>query len=382
MTGAGRTQDGRFEGVDPRAFYGGRVGRSTERGRSRGVTTCLVTLLVALTLPCCFAMAGRPQVSASSGGGGFVLRDRTPPFRFFAPDSPWNKSLSPDAPLDPLSGPIMARFRKRVRRETRAETGPNIETTRWSVPIYTVPRDEPTVRVAQSNPKSFSPTLQSAWDEVPLPADAEPAGGTDEHLVVWQPGTNRLWEFWRLRREAGGWAASWGGAMRNVSKNWGFYGPGAWPGATYAWGGSASSLSLAGGVVTFEDMSKGTINHALALVIPGVREGVYSLPARRTDGEVPSRLALPEGAHLRLDPRLDLASLGLPPFTLMLARAAQRYGIFIRSKSGQVGFLAQDPPTLADPYEGPQGYFEGWTQGELAAAFPWKHLQLLPMRLR
>jgi hypothetical protein len=141
-------------------------------------------------------------------------------------------------------------------------------------------------------------------------------------------------------------------------------------------------LSIAGGLITLEDLEKGVINHALAMGIPEVRAGVYASPAQRTDGKSSSPLSLPEGAHLRLDPNLDLAALHLPRLTLMIAEAAQRYGIVVRDYTANVSFYAQDPtPTGTNPYAGPHGYFEGKTPAQLLASFPWSYLQLLKMEL-
>jgi hypothetical protein len=300
------------------------------------------------------------------------------PFRFFSPTSFWNEALPSDAPLDPSSTAVVQAFDEEVAAE-ESDGGPNIDTARWSVPIYTVPADEPTVRVKLLN---ASKPLQAAWNAVPLPSDAQPAAGTDKHLVVWQPSTDRLWEFWHLEHTAAGWQAPWGGAMQNVSSNPGAYGPGAWPGADTGWGGSASSLSLAGGLITLEDLEMGEINHALAMGIPNVRAGVYASPAERDDGVSTNPLSLPEGAHLRLDPNLNLTALHLPPFTLMLAEAAQRYGILVRSRAANIVLYAQDPtPTGTEPYTGPGGYFEGKYPDQLLASFPWSHLQLLKMSL-
>jgi hypothetical protein len=126
----------------------------------------------------------------------------------------------------------------------------------------------------------------------------------------------------------------------------------------------------------------GQINHALAMALPDVRVGVYASPAQRTDGVDTEPLALPEGAHLRLDPNLDLASLHLPRLTLMLAEAAQRYGIVVRDYAANVTFYGQDPtPTGTNPYTGPNGYFEGESPSQLLITFPWSHLQLLKMEL-
>jgi hypothetical protein len=308
--------------------------------------------------------------------------ESTSPFRFFSPSSFWNDESSATAPLDPSSSAVMSAFDEEIAREEEAGRGPaNIVTTAWSVPIYTVPADQPTVKVTLENTSQTS-TLQEAWDAVPLPPNAQPATGTDKHLLVWQPSSDQLWEFWHLEHTSIGWQASWGGAMQNVSSNPGVYGAEAWPGATTSWGASASSLSIAGGLITLEDLEKGQINHALAIGIPNVRAGVYASPAQRTDGISTNPLSLPEGAHLRLDPNLNLAAMHLPRLTLMIAEAAQRYGIFVRDGAANMSFYAQDPtPTGANPYAGPHGYFEGKGSSQPLDSFPWSHLQLLKMEL-
>jgi hypothetical protein len=263
---------------------------------------------------------------------------------------------------------------------TGASPHATIDTISYSVPIYTVPANQPTIPVLLTN--KDRPALSAAWSKVPLPANAQPAIGTDSELVVWQPSTDRMWEFWRLTHATGAWSASWGGAIQDVSKNPGVYGPEAWPGARPWWGATASSLALAGGLITLEDLQQNQINHALALSVPNVRATSCTPPAQRTDGDSNSPLSLPEGAHLRLDPHLALSTLHLPPTTLLIAQAAQRYGIYIRDESPNVGFYAQDPtPTATNPYTGPTGYFQGNTPSQLLQNFPWNHLQLLKMNL-
>ncbi len=227
------------------------------------------------------------------------------PFRFFSPASFWNTALSAEAALDPGSTAIVDHFLAEIETERSAGEDPTLNTRRWSVPLYTVPPDQPTVQVEHNN-GGTSRSLSAAWTAVPLPPEAEPAAGSDRHLVVWQPSTDKLWEFWHLSHEGGVWSAPWGGAMEHVSTSEGVYGPSSWPGATTQWGATASSLSLAGGLITLEDLEHGKIEHALAIGIPDVRAGVYSLPAQRTDGKTNDPLALPEGARLRLDPELDL----------------------------------------------------------------------------
>jgi hypothetical protein len=337
----------------------------------------------------CGAVVGCGSTRATNRGAEAFAEDAAlatgkAPFRFFAPTSFWNEPVPADAPLDPSSASVVGAFDEEVAAEEASTGGPTINTTEWSVPIYTVPADQPTVQVeleAHAAGPSAS-ALRSAWSAVPLPPDAQPAAGTDGHLAVWQPSTDRLWEFWRLVHGTEGWYATWGGALQNVSSSQGVYGPEAWPGATSSWGGWASALSLAGGLISLEDLELGQINHALIIAIPNVRAGVYSSPARNDDGTSTNPLSLPEGAHLRLDPSLNLATLHLPRPTLMIAEAAQRYGIYVAAKGVNIAFFGQDPSsTGTNPYTGPDGYFAGKTAPQLLASFPWNHLQLLKMEL-
>jgi hypothetical protein len=320
------------------------------------------------------------QPPSSEPPGGPPAAPGEAPFRFFSPSSFWN-TAAVDTPLDPESAALSAAFAAEIGHELQVGNGPWINTTDYSVPIYTVPAGQPTVPVQLSSPFS-APALQAAWSEVPIPPGARPSDGTDQTLVVWQPSSDRLWEFWRLAESGDGWKAAWGGAMQGVSSGQGVYGPDVWPGAKPWWGSSASSLSIAGGLITLEDLQRGQIDHALAMAIPDVRAGAYAAPAQRSDGASTSPLSLPEGAHLRLDPGLDLAALHLPRMTLMIAEAAQRYGIFVRDRARVTHFFAQDPsPTEANPYAGPAGYFEGRSPAQLLSRFPWDRLQLLRMEL-
>ena len=188
-----------------------------------------------------------------------------------------------------------------------------------------------------------------------------------------------MWEFFEMRHQAHGWEAEWGGAMQHVSTNPGVYGPNAWPGAKNWWGVTASSLPYVGGAMTMSQLASGHIDHALAMAVPNVRRATYTSPARRDDGNSPDPNSIPEGARLRLDPKLNLASLHLPPLMRMMAEAAQRYGIMVRDYSPNIAFIAQDPNgTGSDPLT---KLYQGLYPSQLLASFPWRHLQVVKMDL-
>jgi hypothetical protein len=292
--------------------------------------------------------------------------------RFFARSSVWNAPLPSGAPEPANAAELTAALQAMVQEEVAGKWGPWISTTGYSTPIYTVSSSQPEVKVRLDN---TDPALQRAFDAVPLPANARPANGSDAQLTVWQPSTERLWEFWRLERVAGGWQAHWGGAMRHVSRNPGVFTARAWPGAKSDWGATGTSLPLVAGLITLEDLSRGRIEHALALGLPRLERGVVLWPAQRTDGGFEGPGAIPAGARFRLDPSLDLSQLSLPPLVRMIAEAAQHYGMVVRDTSGVVDFYGEDPtPTGSDPYIQLFGNEFPWQQ---LAKFPWDRLRAI-----
>jgi hypothetical protein len=301
--------------------------------------------------------------------------------RFFAPGSVWNARLPEDAPLDPRSSVLARALAQEAKRELAALNGPYLA-TKGGVPVYTVPRRARKVKVRLDVGWDYQTSLTETFAAgVPIPRNARPADNPDRSMVVWQPSTDRMWEFFMLRKASDGWHARWGGAMRRVSRSDGRYQASSWPGASGRWGATATSLPLVAGLILTSELRSGHIGHALALSVGRARQGVYSWPAQRTDGLDPSPRAIPEGARFRLDPRLDLSKLKMPPITRALALAAQRHGIIVNNQTGQgLSLWAEDPTRFG--INARAAYFGGMYPVQFLRSFPWDHLQLLKMRLR
>lgn len=335
--------------------------RADRRTRVRlAGAACVIALLVGVA-----ALFG---AGGTETGRGRVLAPVLPPATPlpFAPTSVWNAPTPASAPVDPRSPGYIGE----VLRQLRA-TSPYINTTRYSTPVYTVPRSQPRVPVALDQPL---PRLQQAFAEVPIPPGARPAEGTDAHMTVWQPSTDTLWEFYKLQRSRGRWSARWGGRIVRVSRSPGYY-----SGVERDHGATATSLSLLGGLMTIDELRAGRIDHALAIAVPYARRGVRRWPAQRSDGSVDAPSAIPEGTRLRLDPRVDVDTLTGPPILRTMARAAQRYGMVVRDQSAGVTFYGEDPGRLAiNPYSGPTGFFGGqYPNNLLRQYFPWERLQVI-----
>lgn len=277
----------------------------------------------------------------------------------FSPSSAWSARLSDSAPLAPGSAGLVAELRRQAERPG----GLWINTDAYSVPVYTVGPDQPTVRVIADD---GHPPLVEMWAQVPLPPDAVPAAGSDGHLVVHQPSTDTLWEFWALRREADGWHARWGGRMDDVSRNPGYF--------AAPYGATATGLALLGGLIRADEMAAGVIPHALAVGIPDVKQGEFVWPAQRGDGTSWSPEAIPEGTRFRLNPHLDLGTLGLTPAARAIAQALQDYGLIVRDRAGAVVLYGEDPrPLGGDPWP---GLLNEWPD-KLLATLPWAELQVV-----
>jgi hypothetical protein len=331
-----------------------------EAGTPRRVRLRLALLILALVAAAAF---GAGCVSGSSTSSGRPPA-RSTDARFFSPSSVWNRRLPARTPIAPDSRALVTGLHRQVR-----SAGPWIATSNFSVPIVRVGARQKRVRVKLDT--SYAP-LQRDFASVPVPRTARPAPGSDHHLVVWQPATDTMWEFWLMQRKGDGWHTRWGAKLRHVSRSAGIN--------ASPVGATASGLPLVGGLMTLDELRRGRIDHALAVAIPSTRSGVAAWPATRTDGQDPSRSAIPEGTRFRLDPRVDVARLGLPPAAQAMALAAQRYGIIVRDKAGAVVFYGEEPPRSK-----PRAYhavFHGAFPDKLLARFPWDRLQVVRSRVR
>jgi hypothetical protein len=383
-------------GIKPPTFrlHGFRARRRTALGVSAA--------LLALGAPGPAASAAPVSAQIASVPGKPVVG------RLFAPNSVWNQPIPAKARIDRASRRLVANLASQAEYELAHGYGPFVQTYTYTTPVYVVGPHQHTAKVAiDTDQKTLWVTsLQGASNRVPIPRRAEASAGTTSQTTIYQPSTNRLWEYWHFHHEPDGWHARWGGAIDDVSDSPGYYTTSAWNGALSVWGASATSLPLVAGTMTLAELRAGHIDHALAITIPHARAGVVAWPAQRTDGTGGS-IELPEGAHLRLNPRLNIPAMHLPKIVEMIALAAQRYGIIVRDQSfADIGFFAEDPTqyrakpyTASDPYYGqridadgspdrtngrpnPNALFDGMWPSEFFRYFPWRSLQVLKMSLR
>jgi len=303
-----------------------------------------------------------------SGSRGVAGETSQLPQRWFAASSFWNRPLSATASLDRRSADWVAHLAAKVDANDSW-----INTTSYSVPIYTVPASQPRVPVKIDWPTA---TYGDQFRSVPVPPELIPATGDDARVAIWQPSSDTLWEFWQMRRGArdnGAWHANTAGRIENVSTSGGLFEEHA-PGDPY--GAAATMIPTVPGLITPEELRRGRIEHVVSLAIPHpLHSAWWSWPAQRSDGDSNDPADVPEGARFRLPAGLDLAQLRLPRAAAIIARAVQKYGLVVTDRSTVVHFYAQDPLNLgANPYP---VLFGGARPDQLLARFPWRSLQAL-----
>jgi len=383
--------------------------------------------------------------------------------RCYFPASFFCQELSPKVPLDPQSPAMVQELRNMAfgvppstsfdcrhavmtqpTYWTQAEkencqkvvTPAGLAYDAYAPMLYTVSQGQPLVPVTLD---INNPNLKAAFAAgVPIPAEAQPAGGTDGQLIIYQPSSDTMWEFWRAAKDAqGAWHASWGGVIRNVSQNPGHYedildhgrtscvrpdskskAPAIAAGAVvewiacvltrsaetnsqsetpsdsdylqhHTWGGPASSIPNLPGLITVEQLRSGVIGHALGFSTWSNKVGSWVYPAQRTDGkcrgpQLQYCSSIPQGARFRLDPSFDVGKIK-HPITRMIAQALQDYGMVLYdSTGGGTGFYMEGwrgHPDWTDPYYGSNGLFLSDPRQIQPTLFlrelPWERLQMI-----
>lgn len=153
---------------------------------------------------------------------------------------------------------------------------------------------------------------------MPIPLDAPREDNTDKHVLVVQQGTCKLFELWLASRNTatGGWAAGTGAIwdMRSNATR-----PPNWTSA------DAAGLPILPGLLRFEEVASGRINHALRMLV-GSSRNAYIAPATHQVG-VADPLLFPMGARLRLRADFDIS--GMTGQSRVIAQALKDFGLIV-----------------------------------------------------
>lgn len=297
----------------------------------------------------------------------------------FAPDNAWTLRADTATELASDSSAQVANLVRQVKDSVGNRA--HINTIDHATTIVTAPPGTPRTTLGLNSWCAGKDSYmeyyrgQKVFMDVPIPTDMVAPTGVDKELTVYDPQSDQLWDFWGVEKTSTGWAACAGGRIDKVSQNRGMFQP------TY--GASASGLAIVGGSITLKDVERGSIDHALVL---NVRETAGwqnpTWPAVFGDGKSgPASYGdLRQGQRLRLDPSVDVDSLGLNRMGTMIARAAQKYGFIVCDTSGTVNIPTESGRALLTTTgQNPWDTHLGGPEWEVLPSFPWDKLQALPL---
>ena len=276
----------------------------------------------------------------------------------FAEDSPWRTPIPADARPDP-NGPAV------VATLTRGN-GAYAGLYEFGIPVYVARPDSPRFTVVCTGGQQWGRCPLDGV-EVPIPLESRPHPGSDGAMVVVDEQDRKVYEFWRARPEGDRWQTDFGAVSDLDGPGWG----------SEATGSGASRL---GGVVRVSEIATGAIPHALALQSDRVCAGRFRAPAVKTDGDATGPDCVPEGARVRLDPTLDLATLpALTPAERAVARALQSYGGYVVDRGSAPLSVSFEMAHEAGPDDIGAVYRQAglrWDYDNLPG-IPWNRLQVL-----
>jgi hypothetical protein len=152
----------------------------------------------------------------------------------------------------------------------------------------------------------------------PIPKHPKIERGSDAHMLIVDRGHCRLYELFAAHKTASGWHAG-SGATWDLRSN--HLRPAGWTSA------DAAGLPILPGLVRWNEVRKGVIDHALRVTMPETCKG-FIYPARHQAGSQSDCSQYPPmGLRLRL--RGDYPVQNLPRQARVIAIAMQRYGIIV-----------------------------------------------------
>lgn len=273
------------------------------------------------------------------------------PWRPFAPDSPWNQPIAPDAPTDRDSARLI---------DELASRGPLfINIKDWSIPVYFVDADStPKHEVGDLRPGVYGAGFEFPR-QIPIPAGAQASpptvGDSDQHLAIIDRHKNLEWGMWWARQDEHGRWWTGLGAVTDLSIS----------GVAPPWFASArefdshraraSGFPLIAGLILREEIAAGEIQDALVFAYDRCRSGFFIPPASTaqvTRPEIQNASGIPMGGRIQLDPAWDVEKSGLSRNGKIIARALQRYGAYCGDFAGANVLYAENSPEAVAAWRG------------------------------
>ena len=242
-------------------------------------------------------------------------------FRPFPSTNVWNKRID-TLPVRPDSRTLLTTMG--LTRTLHPDFG--------TYPGYGIPVNS----VTSTTPRS---TVTFTWpdesDRVGYPIPSSPliegaGAGGDRHILMLDRTACRLWELYAADHSSGRWRAG-SGATWDILSN--ALRPDGWTSA------DAAGLPIFPGLVRYNEVSAGLINHALRFTVPQTRDH-HVYPARHDAGSGTSAALPSMGMRLRLKASVDIST--FPPQSRVILTALKQYGMIL-ADNGSAYYISGAP---------------------------------------
>jgi len=302
--------------------------------RSRGLSRIIFFSFVLIGGACFIACSGVSNKPGSVGNGGnggggggtgggtggsnlacnVMSTGQTASLNGFIPfisSNLWNTDIS-SAPVDPNSNSIISNWVGSVNVHPDWGTDPT-----YGIPYVVVDGTQPLVAV---NLQAYSD--ESDPGPMPVPANAPVEGGSsstgDRHVLVLDNGNCFLYELYNSSVNSDG---SWNADSTAV---WDLTADEQRP---YTWtSADAAGLPIFPGLVRYDEVSSGKIQHAFRFTLPKTR-AAFIPPASHWAGNTSDSSAPPMGMRLRLKSSYDIS--GFSAQMQVILTAMKHYGLIL-----------------------------------------------------
>jgi hypothetical protein len=269
--------------------------------------------------------------------------------RPYSEASAWNTAIRPQAAYDPNSAALVATIPAPVAGSLTSDP------TQYDLTVYYATNRTPMSRVTYSG--WFSDVLSRGLTDyryggdltmqtvgVRIPSGARPPAGSDGNVAIINTDDREEWDLHALARDATG--AYTAANVGHYNLKW----SGSPPLDRYRnpWMLRGAGVPYLAGLVRPCEIAQGHIDHALAL---GIRtpSSQHVYPATKSDGFASPGAGIPEGGHLQLDPTIPDSTItgawGCTGACYVIAKAMQRYGIYVLDTSGRPKIAVEDEIT-------------------------------------
>jgi hypothetical protein len=166
-------------------------------------------------------------------------------------------------------------------------------------------------------------------DNVAYPIPANPLyelGCPDAHMEIVDVDDMKLYELSAAHKNSDG---TWSGSIGAV---WDLKSNRFRSNVTPMWSANEAGLPIFSGLVRYDEVSSGAINHALRISVPKL-QNTWIWPARSTTvGGVTDPNHMPAGQRLRLKASYDIS--GYPPESKVILQALKTYGAMVATNNG------------------------------------------------